>query len=126
MCEEKQTVKLALEDSYGNKSTIEYSDTEIFASNIVNMFYSAMLGLTYQESSILDAMLDFAANKRNTQYVEIKPDNLDANPDEQYDCIDHCIDSHFRKSLVHNSDPIPIQTYYSVTDDTFCPPSIKQ
>ena len=126
MCEEKQTVKLALEDSYGNKSTIEYSDTDIFASDIVNMFYSAMLGLTYQESSILDAMLDFAANKRNTQYVEIKPDNLDANPDEQYDCIDHCIDPHFGKSIAHNSDPIPTQTYYSVTDDTFCPPSIKQ
>lgn len=108
MCNEKQTIKLTLEDSNGNKSTMEYSGSDIFAGDVINMFYSAMLGLTYQESSILDAMLDFAANKRNTQYVEIKPDNLDANPDEQYDCID------------------PTQTYYSVANDTFCPPSIKQ
>ena len=126
MCNEKQTIKLTLEDSNGNKSTMEYSGSDIFAGDVINMFYSAMLGLTYQESSILDAMLDFAANKRNTQYVEIKPDNLDANPDEQYDCIDHCIDPHFRKSIVHNSDPIPTQTYYSVANDTFCTPSIKQ
>lgn len=118
MCEEKQTIKLTLEDSYGYKSTIEYSDADIFTSDVVNMFYSAMLGLTYQESSILDAMLDFAANKRKTQYVKIKPDNPDTKPDEQYDCIDH----HFGL----NSDPIGVKKYYSVTDDTFCPPSIKQ
>lgn len=126
MCNEKQTIKLTLEDSNGNKSTMEYSGSDIFAGDVINMFYSAMLGLTYQESSILDAMLDFAANKRNTQYVEIKPDNLDANPDEQYDCIGHCIDPHFGKSIVVSSDPIPTEKYYSVTDDTFCPPSIKQ
>lgn len=126
MCNEKQTIKLTLEDSNGNKSTMEYSGSDIFAGDVINMFYSAMLGLTYQESSILDAMLDFAANKRNTQYVEIKPDNLDANPDGQYDCIDHCIDPHFGKSIVVSSDPIPTEKYYSVTDDTFCPPSIKQ
>lgn len=115
MCNEKQTIKLTLEDSNGNKSTMEYSGSDIFAGDVINMFYSAMLGLTYQESSILDAMLDFAANKRNTQYVEI-------NPDEQYDCID----PHFGKSIVVSSDPIPTEKYYSVTDDTFCPPSIKQ
>lgn len=126
MCEEKQTIKLTLEDSYGNKSTIEYSDADIFANDVVNMFYSAMLGLTYQESSILDAMLDFAANKRKTQYVEVKPDNPDTKPDEQYDCIVRCIDPHFGKPLVINSDPIPTEKYYSVTDDTFRSPSIKQ
>lgn len=115
MCNEKQTIKLTLEDSNGNKSTMEYSGSDIFAGDVINMFYSAMLGLTYQESTILDAMLDFAADKRNTQYVNanaqdnrLDGSNLINNPDFI--------------SIVptDKTNPLGIRYSSSVTDDTSC------
>lgn len=84
MSEETTFVKLTLEDSYGLKSTMEYSDSsEPCADDIVNMFYGAMIGLTFQESTILDAMLEFVADRRNTQYVDIN--NPQDNPDYTVD-----------------------------------------
>lgn len=84
MSEETAFVKLTLEDSYGLKSTMEYSDSnDPCANDIVNMFYGAMIGLTFQESTILDAMLEFVADRRNTQYVDIN--NPQDNPDYRLD-----------------------------------------
>lgn len=123
MCEEKQTVKLTLEDSFGNKSIMEHTDTDILAYDIVNMFYSALLGLTYQESAILDAMLDFAADKRNTQYVEAKAGDDYINPDElSYACFDPHIDV----VVNNNSNPLGIKYSSSVTNEELCPHSIKR
>lgn len=123
MCDEKQTIKLTLEDSNGNKSTMEYSGSDIFASDVMNMFYSAMLGLTYQESLVLDAMLDFAADKRNTQYVDAKT--------LQYNTLDGSylvngpdylsIDPDFGKPIITDkTNPLGIKYSSSVTDDTSC------
>lgn len=124
MCEEKQTIKLTLEDSYGNKSYMECSDNDIFTGDIVNMFYSAMLGLTFQESSILDAMLDFVADKRGAHYIDLNNVNNDPNPDDQYDELpsyDESCDPHFGILVNKDSNPLGIKYSSSVTDDTLCP-----
>lgn len=95
MIEEKQTVKLTIEDSFGNKASVERSEPDIFASDMVNMFYCAMLGLTYQESTVLDALIDFAASKRDTRYPHAN------NTDDSF--------------------PLGIKYSSSVTDDVSCP-----
>lgn len=118
MCEEKQTIRLTLEDSYGNKAIMEQSDNDIFTDDIVNMFYSAILGLTFQESSILDAMLDFVADKRGAHYIDLNNVNRNPNPDDQFDEFhdyDESCDTHF------NSNPLGIKYSSSVTDDSLCP-----
>ena len=125
MCEEKETIRLMLGDSYGNISYMESSDNDIFAGDVVNMFYSAMLGLTFQEASILDAMLDFVADKRGAHYIDLNHVHDDPNPDDQYDDelsgYDESCDSHFGTPVNTDSNPLGIKYSSSVTDDTFCP-----
>lgn len=116
MCNEKQTIKLTLEDSNGNKSTMEYSGSDIFAGDVINMFYSAMLGLTYQESTILDAMLDFAADKRNTQYVD-----ANAHQDNRLDGSNLINNPDFISIVpTDKTNPLGIRYSSSVTEDTSC------
>jgi len=124
MCEEKQTIRLMLGDSYGNRSYMECSDNDIFAGDIVNMFYSAMLGLTFQESSVLDAMLDFVADKRGAHYIDLNHVHDDSNPDDQFDEFpdyDESCDPHFGTPINKDSNPLGIKYSSSVTDDTLCP-----
>lgn len=58
--------RLTMETSYGTKVTIDCDHADISADDAVQMFYTAMVGLTFNENSIAGAMDDFVKNKKES------------------------------------------------------------
>lgn len=60
---EKQFTKMTFESSYGVKQTVELNTEDPEIEDLVDAFYSMMVGATWQERTILETLKQFAESK---------------------------------------------------------------
>jgi len=77
MMEAKPLTRLTLEQ-YENKLSWETPYNDVGADEIINAFYSLMIGATFPEKSIIDAMVDFV-NEHGSEYYEVTEKESDRN-----------------------------------------------
>ena len=62
---EKQFTRLTYESSYGIKNTIELNTEDPQIEDLIDSFYSMLIGATWQERTILESLKQFSENKLN-------------------------------------------------------------
>ena len=60
---EKQFTRLTYESSYGIKNTIELNTEDPQIEDLIDSFYSMLIGATWQERTILESLKAFAESK---------------------------------------------------------------
>lgn len=61
--DKKKFTRLTIESSYGTKQTYEFDSEDVCAEELISAFYALMIGSTYQETSTLELMKQFAEDK---------------------------------------------------------------
>ena len=56
----EQFTRLTLESSYGSKTIVEFDNEDIDVYELVNAFFTCLIGATFQPTSILRTMKEFA------------------------------------------------------------------
>ena len=69
--------RLTLEN-YENKFSWETPYNDVGAEELINAFYSLMIGATFPEKTIIDVMAEFI-NERGSEYYEVMEKGSDGN-----------------------------------------------